>query len=69
MGIMETNGKIWKNISKYMELRGETIATLADKSAITRQAIYLIKRRGTANTETLERLAKALGTEIAMLVS
>jgi len=66
---MNGNGKIWKNISKYMELRGETIATLAEKSSVTRQAIYLIKRRGTANTETLEKLAQALNTDISLLVT
>jgi transcriptional regulator with XRE-family HTH domain len=67
--MMNGNGKIWKNISKYMELRGETIATLAEKSSVTRQAIYLIKRRGTANTETLEKLAQALNTDISLLVT
>ena len=67
--LMEKNGKIWRNISKYMELRGETIATLSEKSQVTRQAIYLIKKRGTANTETLEKIARALQAEIAMLFS
>lgn len=66
---MDTNGKIWKNVSLYMNRHGETIATLAQKSGVTRQAIYLIKKRGTANTETLEKLARALQTEIQMLVA
>lgn len=66
---MEKNGKIWRNISKYMELRGESIATLSEKSKITRQALYLIKRRGSANTETLEKIAQALQTEITMLLA
>lgn len=66
---MEKNGKIWKNISKYMELRGESIATLSEKSKVTRQTIYLIKRRGSANTETLEKIAQALQTEITMLLA
>lgn len=66
---MEKNGKIWRNISKYMELRGESVATLSEKSKITRQALYLIKRRGSANTETLEKIAQALQTEITMLLA
>lgn len=52
-----------------MELRGETIATLAEKAVVSRQAIYLIKKRGTANTDTLEKLASVLQTDIAMLVA
>jgi len=68
---MKPNGdkKIWINISRYLELRGESIATLADKSGITRQAIYLIKKRGTANSNTLSKIATALETDIALLVS
>jgi len=68
---MKPNGnkKIWVNISRYLELRGESIATLADKSGITRQAIYLIKKRGTANSNTLSKIATALETDIALLVS
>ena len=65
---MEKNGKIWRNISKYMELRGETIETLSQKSGVTRQAIYLIKRRGSANTDTLEKFAQALQIEVSMLL-
>jgi transcriptional regulator with XRE-family HTH domain len=68
---MKTNGdkKIWPNIARYLELRGESIATLADKSGVTRQAIYLIKKRGTANSSTLSKIAKALETDISILVS
>ena len=67
---MKSNGekKIWVNIARYLELRGETIATLSDKCGVTRQAIYLIKKRGTANSTTLIKIAAALETEVSMLV-
>ena len=66
---MSMEQRLWKNISKFMELRGETISTLSEKSCVTRQAIYLIKKRGTANTDTLQKLASALQTEISLLVA
>jgi DNA-binding phage protein len=66
---MDKDGKIWQNISRFMELRGETIATLAEKSTVTRQSIYNIRKYGKANTETLEKIARALKTDLAMLVS
>lgn len=66
---MDKNGKIWRNIARYMEIRGETITSLAEKSGVRRQSLHLIKNRGTANTDTLEKIATALKIEINMLLT
>ena len=62
--------KLWKNIKRYMELRGfKTITDLAEATGISRQSLQRMKKEGTARMESLDKLAAKFGIDRAMLVS
>lgn len=54
------NHQIWVRIDELMRAKNLDMPTLADKSGLTRQSLYNLKRKGRANTETIRAIAAAL---------
>jgi transcriptional regulator with XRE-family HTH domain len=52
---------LWETIDQLMRAKNLTILTLAGKAGVTRQTLYNLRRDGKANTETVRRIAAALG--------
>lgn len=58
---MDTQNHVWAKIQEAMEVRGFNPDALAAKAGVTRQTLYNIKKSGTCNLTTLDKLATALG--------
>lgn len=54
------NHQIWQRVDELMRAKNLDMPTLADKSGISRQSLYNLKRKGSANTETIKAIASAL---------
>ena len=52
-----------------MQVKGYDMPTLADKSGVTRQTLYNVKRSGSCSLGTLDRIAEALGVGRAYFLS
>jgi DNA-binding phage protein len=59
LGTMD-NHQIWQRVDELMRAKNIDMPTLADKSGISRQSLYNLKRKGSANTQTIQAIAAAL---------
>lgn len=55
------NHQIWNQIEELMRAKNIDMPALAEKSGISRQSLYNLKKKGSANTETIKAIAQALG--------
>ena len=66
---MDSKNHIWAKIQDAMQVKGYDMPTLADKSGVTRQTLYNVKRSGSCSLGTLDRIAEALGVGRAYFLS